>query len=102
MRILLVEDTPDLAEAIMERLRTDGHVTDWLQDGERAISVLGYQSYSLVLLDLGLPRLDGITLLQRLRTDGNRTPVLVLTARAGIEDRVAALDIGADDYLVKP
>jgi len=102
MRILLVEDTPDLAEAIMERLRTDGHATDWLQDGERAVSVLGYQPYSLVILDLGLPRLDGMMVLQRLRSGGNHTPVLVLTARSGIEDRVEALDIGADDYLVKP
>lgn len=102
MRILLVEDTPDLAEAICERLTQDGHAMDWLQNGQQAINVLAYQNYSLILLDLGLPKLDGMSVLRHLRAAKNKTPVLVLTARSGIDDRVAALDLGADDYLVKP
>ncbi|HPY40407.1 MAG TPA: response regulator transcription factor [Thiolinea sp.] len=102
MRLLLVEDTADLAEAIVERLTQDGHAVDWLNDGEQALKVLSYQSYSLVILDLGLPKLDGMRVLKHLRTENNKTPVLVLTARSGIDDRVQALDIGADDYLVKP
>lgn len=102
MRILLVEDTPDLAEAILERLHTDGHAVDWLTDGEQAGKLLSYQNYSLIILDLGLPKLDGMSVLKRLRQRKNKTPVLILTARSGIEDRVSALDLGADDYLVKP
>ena len=102
MKILLVEDTPDLAEAIVERLRVDGHAVDWLKDGEEANQLLSYQHYSLIILDLGLPKLDGMSVLKRLRQRKNKTPVLVLTARSGIEDRVDALDLGADDYLVKP
>lgn len=102
MRILLVEDTPDLAEAIIERLRADGHATDWLADGEQASKLLSYQPYSLIILDLGLPKLDGLSLLKQLRQRKDKTPVLILTARSGIEDRVDALDLGADDYLVKP
>ena len=102
MRILLVEDTPDLAEAIIERLRTDGHAIDWLTDGEQADKLLSYQQYSLVILDLGLPKLDGMSVLKKLRQRRDKTPVLILTARSGIDDRVDALDLGADDYLVKP
>ena len=102
MRILLVEDTPDLAEAILERLHADGHVIDWLTDGEQANKVLAYQHYRLVILDLGLPKLDGMSVLKQLRQRKDKTPVLVLTARSGIDDRVDALDLGADDYLVKP
>ncbi|TXH71654.1 MAG: response regulator transcription factor [Thiothrix sp.] len=101
MRLLLVEDTTDLAEAIVERLTQDGHAVDWLTDGEQAVHVLSYQSYSLVILDLGLPKLDGMRVLQHLRTHA-KTPVMILTARSGIDDRVQALDIGADDYLIKP
>lgn len=102
MRILLVEDTPDLAEAIVERLQADGHAPDWLENGKQAATVLAHQSYALVILDLGLPGLDGMQLLRQLRAQQNETPVLVLTARSGIDDRVDALDLGADDYLVKP
>ena len=102
MRILLVEDTPDLAEAIIERLRTDGHAIDWLTDGEQADKLLSYQNYSLVILDLGLPKLDGLSVLKKLRKRRDKTPVLVLTARSGIDNRVETLDSGADDYLVKP
>ena len=102
MRILLVEDTPDLAEAIIERLRADGHAIDWLTDGEQANKLHSYQPYSLVILDLGLPKLDGMSVLKNLRQRRDKTPVLILTARSGIDDRVDALDLGADDYLVKP
>jgi len=102
MRILLVEDTPDLAEAIIERLHADGHAVDWLTDGEQANKLLSYQKYRLIILDLGLPKLDGMSVLSQLRQRQNKTPVLVLTARSGIDDRVDALDLGADDYLVKP
>ena len=102
MRILLVEDTTDLAEAILERLHADGHVVDWLSDGEQADKLLNYQNYSLVILDLGLPKLDGMSVLKQLRQRKNKTPVLILTARSAIEDRVDALDLGADDYLIKP
>ncbi len=102
MRILLVEDTPDLAEAIVERLQVDGHAPDWLSHGAQAVEMLSHQTYALVILDLGLPGLDGIQVLQQLRAQRNKTPVLVLTARSGIDDRVEALDLGADDYLIKP
>ena len=102
MRILLVEDTPDLAEAIQQRLNTDGYVVDWLSDGLKAAHSLSTLAYALVILDLGLPHLDGISLLRYWRASKYKTPVLVLTARSGIDDRVQVLDLGADDYLVKP
>ena len=102
MRILLVEDTPDLAEAIIERLQADNHAVDWLTDGEQASKLLAYQQYRIIILDLGLPKLDGMSVLEQLRQRKDKTPVLILTARYGIEDRVAALDLGADDYLIKP
>lgn len=102
MKILLVEDTPDLAEAIIERLHADAHAVDWLTDGEQASKLLSYQQYSLIILDLGLPKLDGMGVLKALRLRKDKTPVLILTARSGIDDRVDALDLGADDYLVKP
>lgn len=102
MRILLVEDTPDLAEAIQQRLYNDGHVVDWINDGLKAAHSLSILDYALVILDLGLPNLDGISLLRYWRASKYKTPVLVLTARSSIDDRVQVLDIGADDYLVKP
>lgn len=102
MRILLVEDNVDLADAIVRRMRRSGHAVDWQHDGMGAASVLRYQGFDLVVLDIGLPRLDGLSLLGDLRERGDATPVLMLTARDGIEDRVHALDVGADDYLAKP
>ncbi|RXR07078.1 response regulator transcription factor [Pseudoxanthomonas composti] len=102
MRILLVEDNADLADAIVRRMRRSGHAVDWQADGTRAAGVLRYASYDLVVLDIGLPGQDGMRVLSGLRGRGDDTPVLMLTARDGIEDRVAALDVGADDYLAKP
>lgn len=102
MRILIAEDDPDLGDAVTRRLRREGHAVDWQQDGQTAVEVLQYQSYGLVILDIGLPRLDGFGILRSLRAKGKKTPVLMLTARSEIEDRVGALDVGADDYLLKP
>ena len=102
MRILLVEDDEDLGDAILRRLRGLGHAVDWLNDGEAADDVLKYQSYDLVILDIGLPSMDGITLLRGMRARNYHSPVMMLTARSDIEDRVSALDVGADDYLPKP
>lgn len=102
MRILLVEDTEDLADAILRRIRKEGHAVDWERDGIAAEEVLRIQRYDLVILDITLPRLDGYAILSGMRRRNDSTPVLVLTARSEIEDRVSALDLGADDYLVKP
>ena len=102
MRILLVEDDRALGEGIRTALRPEGYTVDWLQDGASALHALSHESFELAILDLGLPRLDGLELLKRLRAAGNPLPVLVLTARDATGDRIAGLDAGADDYLVKP
>lgn len=102
MRILVVEDAADLGDAVVRHIRRQGHAVDWQRDGQSAHDVLTYQSYDLIILDISLPRRDGFSVLRWLRERGNRTPVLMLTARAKIEDRVSALDVGADDYLSKP
>lgn len=102
MRILVVEDDADLGDAIQRRLRRDGYAVDLVTDGKTADEVLHYQPYEIIVLDIALPSLDGFAILKRLRQRGNRTPVLMLTARSDIADRVTALDVGADDYLPKP
>ena len=102
MRILIVEDTDDLAEAICGRLRRLGYAVDRASDGEEADELLRQEGYHLVVLDLILPGIGGQEVLSRLRQRRNRTPVLVLTARSGVDDKVGVLDYGADDYLVKP
>ena len=102
MRVLLIEDDPDLGEGIRTSLREEGYTLDWLKDGESAVHALREEGFDLVVLDLGLPRLDGIQVLRQSRANGLTTPVLILTARDYTEDRVAGLDAGADDYLVKP
>jgi two-component system, OmpR family, response regulator TctD len=102
MRILLVEDTLDVGEAIVARFERIGHTVDWEKDGSVADEVLEVQAYDLLILDVNLPVLDGFTILKRLRQRKTKTPVLVLTARSQVDDRVDALDLGADDYLVKP
>ncbi|WOD07799.1 response regulator transcription factor [Marinomonas sp. GJ51-6] len=102
MRILVVEDTQILGQAICERLTSLGHGVDLIGDGKRADELLKYQSVDLILLDLNLPGLSGLQLLQKLRQREDDTPVLILTARDQIEDRIRLLDEGADDYLTKP
>lgn len=98
----MVEDDEDLGDALQRRLRRDGYAVDLIADGQTADEVLRYQSYEVIVLDIGLPSRDGFAILRSLRQRGDRTPVLMLTARSDIEDRVTALDVGADDYLAKP
>ncbi len=102
MRILIVEDDQTLAEAISRRLFKQGHAADVAADGSRADSILRHQAFDLIILDLNLPGLGGEQVLARLRQRSSTTPVLVLTARGQIEDRITLLDLGADDYLTKP
>jgi two-component system OmpR family response regulator len=102
MRILIVEDEPVLADGLSRSLRHADYAVDTSGTGTQADHVLATQTYDLVILDLGLPQLDGFEVLRRLRHRGSRVPVLVLTARDALEDRVKGLDLGADDYLTKP
>lgn len=102
MRLLLVEDDFMIGEAVQDLLRAEHYAVDWVRDGELAETALRTQAYDLVLLDLGLPRRDGLEVLRSLRTRKNRTPVLVATARDGVAQRIAGLDAGADDYVLKP
>lgn len=102
MRILIVEDDEMLAEAVAAALRQSAHLVTRAASGDEADRVLSGDEFDLVLLDLGLPRLDGLEVLRRLRQRRSRVPVLALTARDSPEDRVAGLDLGADDYLTKP
>ena len=102
MRVLLVEDDPLLGEALQAGLHHNGFAVDWVRDGMAGLAAMTSDRFDAVVLDLGLPRLDGRRLLEQRRSEGDRTPVLVLTARDTIGDRVAGLDSGADDYVVKP
>jgi DNA-binding response OmpR family regulator len=102
MRLLLVEDDTMIGESVLDLLRDEGYAVDWVKDGEMADTTLDAQSYDLVLLDLGLPRRDGLEVLRRLRARKDRTPVLIATARDALDQRVKGLDMGADDYIVKP
>jgi two-component system response regulator QseB len=102
VRILLVEDDRMLGEGVRRGLRLQGHAVDWVEDGEAALEALAGEPYEVVLLDLGLPRTGGLEVLRRARARGDRVPVLILTAQDAVADRVAGLDAGADDYLVKP
>ena len=102
MRILLVEDDYMIAQGLQTALRQDGYAVDWMQDGTRADEALRTSEFDLVLLDLGLPGRDGLDVLRRLRQRGRDTPTIILTARDDIQDRIAGLDAGADDYIVKP
>ncbi|HWI15726.1 MAG TPA: response regulator, partial [Burkholderiales bacterium] len=102
MRVLLVEDDVMIGASLQQGLREDGYAVDWVKDGRAAEVALADPAHELVLLDLGLPQKDGLAVLRGLRKRGNRVPVLILTARDAIEDRVKGLDAGADDYLVKP
>ena len=102
MRLLLVEDDPMIGEAVQDLLRAEHYAVDWARDGDAADTALRTQAYDLVLLDLGLPRRDGLTVLRDLRTRKDRTPVLVATARDAVAQRIEGLDAGADDYVLKP
>ena len=102
MRLLLVEDDELLGDAVKTGLTQFGYIVEWLKDGEAARSALRTELFELIILDLGLPKLSGINLLQAIRHDGNATPVIILTARESIESRIKGLDCGADDYIIKP
>ena len=102
MRVLLVEDDPMIGAAVSVALKDAAYAVDWVRDGATAESVLEHGEHQAVLLDLGLPKRDGLEVLRRLRQAGNAVPVLVITARDGVDDRIKGLDFGADDYLVKP
>jgi DNA-binding response OmpR family regulator len=102
MRILLVEDDAMIGESLRESLRRQGFAADWVRDGRAADAVLASERFDAVLLDLGLPQRDGLQVLTALRARGDTTPVIVVTARDALSDKVGGLDAGADDYLVKP
>lgn len=102
MRLLVIEDDRMIGEAVVGALVADGDTVDWVRDGEAGDTALRTNDYDLVVLDLGLPRRDGLSVLKALRARKARVPVLVTTARDAVADRVAGLDAGADDYLVKP
>jgi two-component system response regulator QseB len=102
MRLLLIEDDELLGDAVKTGLTQFGYIIDWLKDGESARSALRTEIFELIILDLGLPKLSGIALLQTIRQEGNKTPVIILTARESVESRIKGLDSGADDYIIKP
>ena len=102
MRLLLVEDDSMIGEAVLDLLRAEQYAVDWARDGDAADAALRTQAYDLVLLDLGLPKRDGLAVLRDLRARKNRTPVLVATARDAVAQRIEGLDAGADDYVLKP
>lgn len=102
MRVLLVEDDLMIGESLSEALQDETYIVDWVKDGRQAILTLKVQPYEIILLDLGLPEIDGMGVLTAIRDAKIDTPVLIITARDDIKDRIAGLDSGADDYVVKP
>jgi DNA-binding response OmpR family regulator len=102
MRVLLVEDDGMIAQGLQTALRQGGFAVDWMRDGRSGAAALKSSTFDVVLLDLGLPHRDGVDVLRELRKRGDSTPVIVLTARDEIQHRIAGLDAGADDYIVKP
>lgn len=102
MRILLVEDDPMIGEAVSVALKDAAYAVDWVKDGATVTHTIENNEHQAVLLDLGLPGRDGLEVLRRLRQGGKSLPVIIITARDGVEDRIKGLDLGADDYLVKP
>ena len=102
MRILVVEDDDLLGDAVRDGLRQEGYVVDWVQDSGAALAALSTSTFSAVVLDLGLPTGGGLSVLRWLRQNGRTTPVVIATARDRVTDRIAGLDAGADDYLIKP
>lgn len=102
MRVLLVEDDRMIGEAVQQALQEATYAVDWVRDGQMALTTLNTQDYGLVLLDLGLPKKDGLEVLRAIRSKDNPVPLLVITARDTVEDRIRGLDGGADDYVLKP
>lgn len=102
MRILLVEDDAQIGAAIDSALQDAGMAADWVKDGNAALASIEAGAFELVLLDIGLPKQDGLSVLRQVRQKRNSVPVIIITARDAVEDRIAGLDLGADDYLVKP
>ena len=102
MRVLIVEDDAVLADGLLRSMRECGYVADWIDNGEDADNVLMQEVHDLLILDLSLPRIDGAQVLERLRNRKCKIPVLILTAKGALEDRVRGLDLGADDYIAKP
>jgi two-component system OmpR family response regulator len=102
MSILLIEDDPMIGRSLARALKDAGMMVDWIRDGIKGLAATESGGYALVLLDLGLPRKSGFEVLASMRAKGNRTPLFIITARDEIDDRVAGLDMGADDYLIKP
>lgn len=102
MRLLLIEDDPMIGDGLQQGLRREGHTVDWVQDGKAGAAAVQMAPYGLILLDLGLPGQDGMQLLKLLRQRDEAVPVIIITARDALPDRLAGLDAGADDYLVKP
>ncbi len=102
MRILLVEDDPQIGAAIASALEDAGMAADWVTDGSAALASVDSGAFELMLLDIGLPKKDGLSVLKQIRQKRNAIPVIMITARDAVEDRIAGLDLGADDYLVKP
>lgn len=102
MRILLVEDDELIGNAVKQALADEAYAVNWVKDGAAALATIDVEEYLLVLLDLGLPKKDGLEVLQKVRKSNNTIPVIIITARDSIEDRIKGLDFGADDYLTKP
>ncbi len=102
MRVLLVEDDSMIGNAVLDALKDASYAVDWLRSGQTVIETLTCQHYDLMLLDLGLPGIDGLQVLRTLRSKSNPVPVLIITARDGVDDRIRGLDCGADDYVLKP
>lgn len=102
MRVLLVEDDEMIGESLSDALQDEAYIVDWVKDGRQAILTLKVQPYDIILLDLGLPEVDGMGVLTAIRHAHIKTPVLIITARDEVQDRIAGLDSGADDYVVKP
>ena len=102
MRVLLVEDDRMIGEAVQQALKDATYAVDWVRDGQMALTTLDSQHYGMVLLDLGLPKKDGLEVLRAIRSKDNPVPLLVITARDTVDDRIRGLDGGADDYVLKP
>ena len=102
MRILLIEDDDMIGEAMQRALKKEAYAVDWVRDGQMAIDSLAIQEYGFIMLDLGLPKKDGLSVLKHIRQNAVLTPVIIVTARDAVDARISGLDYGADDYIIKP